>query len=209
MKKHHQVVERSRVQLAPLGKIESRTQFGGYALAVEQVVFALVNEEGLYLRACEALREYVAERPLETLVFRKRGIPVSLNYFKVDEALWRNPEHLLTLSAASLQAAQVELKARHDALRLKDLPNLSLRIEMMLREAGICTVKHLCEIGAKKSWLKLKAINQHVGFKTLLALQGAISGHHQAALPHAVKAELSDWYNATVKQVFQREGSGR
>ncbi|MEG3112833.1 MULTISPECIES: TfoX/Sxy family DNA transformation protein [unclassified Pantoea] len=200
MKKVHQVIERSKECLSPLGKIESRTQFGGYTLAVEKVVFALVNEDELYLRASEALREYVIERPLEPLIFRKRGLPVSLNYFKVDEALWQNAEHLLALSASALQAAQGELLTRHVSLRLKDLPNLSLRIEMLLREAGICTVKHLREMGAKQCWLKLKAINKHVGLNTLLALQGAISGHHHAALPPAVRAELSEWYKDTVKR---------
>ncbi|MDL4913426.1 MAG: TfoX/Sxy family DNA transformation protein [Enterobacterales bacterium endosymbiont of Blomia tropicalis] len=208
MKKAHQVVERSRECLASLGKIESRTQFGGYALAVEQVVFALINEDELYLRASEALREYVVKCPLETLVFRKRGIPVNLNYFKVDEALWCNAERLIALSASSLQTAQSELQSRHTSVRLKDLPNLSLRMELMLREVGICTVKHLCETGAKQCWLKLKAINQHVGLNTLLALQGAISGHHHAALPQAVKAELSEWYQNTVKHTLNTESSG-
>lgn len=56
MKKLNPIIERSRAQLAPLGTIESRTQFGGYALAVERVVFALVNNDALYLRASEPLR---------------------------------------------------------------------------------------------------------------------------------------------------------
>lgn len=58
MKKVNPVVERSRACLAPLGPIESRTQFGGYALAVESVVFALINKDELYLRASEPLRQY-------------------------------------------------------------------------------------------------------------------------------------------------------
>ncbi|PZD61673.1 competence protein TfoX, partial [Pantoea ananatis] len=36
MKKQKRIILRSIQQLAPLGKIESRTQFGGYALAVER-----------------------------------------------------------------------------------------------------------------------------------------------------------------------------
>lgn len=34
MKRNNPVVEQSKAQLAALGKIESRTQFGGYALTV-------------------------------------------------------------------------------------------------------------------------------------------------------------------------------
>lgn len=198
MKKVNPIVERSREQLAPLGTIESRTQFGGYALAVERVVFALVNNDALYLRASEPLREYIAVRPLEPLIFRKRGVLVSLNYFRVDDTLWHEPAHLLALSAASLETAQFDQHHKHSSPRLKDLPNLSVRMEMMLHEAGILNVQHLYEIGAKQSWLKLRAVNPHVGLQTLLALQGAISGHHYAALPQAVRAELDAWFQRTV-----------
>lgn len=205
MKKAHQVIEQSRQQLSALGKIESRTQFGGYALSVEKVVFALVNEGELYLRASEALRSYGANRRLVPLVSRKRGMPVMLDYYKVDESLWQNPDRLLALSRASLQEARASREAKTRSLRLKDLPNLSLRMEMMLRQVGICTVKHLHEVGARQSWLKLKALNKHLGLKTLFALQGAISGQHQAALPQAIKAELSEWYQQTIGQQTPRE----
>ncbi|KAF6667444.1 TfoX/Sxy family DNA transformation protein [Pantoea anthophila] len=198
MKKVNPVVERSRAHLAPLGAIESRTQFGGYALAVESVVFALINQGELYLRASEPLQAYITDRPLQPLVFRKRGKLVSLNYYRVDETLWRDPEHLLALSAASLETAQLELQDRQGSPRLKDLPNLSVRLEMMLYDAGIMSVNHLYQMGAKQCWLKLKAINQHVGFQTLLALQGAITGHHAAALPQATRAELNAWFQRTL-----------
>jgi len=199
MKKQHPVVERSRQRLAALGHIESRTQFGGYALAVEKVVFALVNDDALYLRASEALQAYAAQQPMQPLVFRKRGSAVCLNYFRVDEALWRDPHQLLTLSAASLHTARKEAQARQAPLRLKDLPNLSLRMELLLHEAGVQTVEHLIALGAKQCWLRLKAINQHIGFKTLLALEGAIEGRHQATLSQAVRAELNEWYLETLK----------
>lgn len=198
MKKVNPVVERSRAHLGPLGTIESRTQFGGYALAVESVVFALINKDELYLRASEPLRDYITDRPLQPLIFRKRGKSVKLDYFQVDEALWQDSDHLLTLSAASLETAQLELQHRQASPRLKDLPNLSVRMEVMLYEAGVMSVNHLYRMGAKQCWLKLKAINQHVGFQTLLALQGAITGHHAAALPLATRAELNAWFQRTL-----------
>lgn len=204
MKKQHHVIERSRQCLASLGNIQPRTQFGGYALTVEKVVFALVSEDGLYLRASEALREYVSNRPLEPLVFRKRGTAVSLNYFKVDHALWEDENRLISLSAAALHTAREEFNNRQRSSRLKDLPNLSLRLELLLLEAGISTIGDLIELGAKQSWLKLRAINQHVGFNTLLALEGAIKGRHQAALPQQVKAELDEWYKNALRQELNK-----
>ncbi|MDF7648022.1 TfoX/Sxy family DNA transformation protein [Candidatus Pantoea formicae] len=198
MKNRNPVVEQSKMQLASLGKIESRTQFGGYALTVEKVTFAYINEDALYLRASEALQMYHAKRALEPLVYSKRGMPVQLNYYKVDAKLWQDPEQLLRLSASSLRAAQNEMATRTVTLRLKDLPNLSLRMEMMLHKVGISSVKLLCETGSRQTWLKLRAKNKHIGLKTLFSLEGAISGHHQAALPVATREALSAWYVKTL-----------
>lgn len=200
MKRYNPVVEQSKVQLASLGKIESRTQFGGYALTVEKVIFAYINDDALYLRACEALHAYNTQRSLEPLIYRKRGIPVTLSYFKVDSQLWHDSEQLLRLSASSLRAAQDEAATRLVSLRLKDLPNLSLSLELMLHKVGISSVRLLCETGSRQCWLKLRALNKHIGLKTLLALEGAISGHHEAALPNAIREELYAWYLQMLRQ---------
>ncbi len=200
MKRKNEVVEQSIDALSVLGDIESRTQFGGYALAIERVVFAYIDNDTLYLRASEALRLYAVQRPLEPLVYRKRGIPVTLSYFKVDQQLWQDRRQLIRLSASSLQAAQADAAVKHISLRLKDLPNLSLRMELMLHKAGISSVESLQEMGSRQSWLKLRSVNKHVGLKTLLALEGAISGHHQAALPADVKEALSSWYQERLRR---------
>ena len=200
MKRKNEVVEQSIDALSVLGDIESRTQFGGYALAIERVVFAYIDNDTLYLRASEALRLYAVQRPLEPLVYRKRGIPVTLSYFKVDQQLWQDRRQLIRLSASSLQAAQADAAVKNISLRPKDLPNLSLRMELMLHKAGISSVESLQEMGSRQSWLKLRSVNKHVGLKTLLALEGAISGHHQAALPADVKEALSSWYQERLRR---------
>ena len=200
MKRKNEVVEQSIDALSVLGDIESRTQFGGYALAIERVVFAYIDNDTLYLRASEALRLYAVQRPLEPLDYRKRGIPVTLSYFKVDQQLWQDRRQLIRLSASSLQAAQADAAVKNISLRLKDLPNLSLRMELMLHKAGISSVESLQEMGSRQSWLKLRSVNKHVGLKTLLALEGAISGHHQAALPADVKEALSSWYQERLRR---------
>lgn len=164
------------------------------------MVFAYIDNDTLYLRASEALRLYAVQRPLEPLVYRKRGIPVTLSYFKVDQQLWQDRRQLIRLSASSLQAAQADAAVKNISLRLKDLPNLSLRMELMLHKAGISSVESLQEMGSRQSWLKLRSVNKHVGLKTLLALEGAISGHHQAALPADVKEALSSWYQERLRR---------
>ncbi|MFS2224926.1 TfoX/Sxy family DNA transformation protein [Pantoea sp. B65] len=203
MNNSKQRIAQSKLCLAPLGKIDARTQFGGYSLAVEKIVFAVVAEGELYLRACEQIQPYVGAGRMPRLIFHKRGMPVSLNYFRVDEALWAQPETLLALSRSALQCAQQQSQEKMENLRVKDLPNMGVRLEMMLRQVGICSVQSLRAEGAKRSWLKLKAQHKNLGINTLFALEGAITGRHQAALPDAVQQELRDWFNHAVKSCYE------
>lgn len=197
----------ARQQLSALGEISSRSQFGGYSLSVQSVVFALVSEGELYLRACEEVRPYIIEHNMKRLLFTKRGIPVELEYYRVEELLWQKPEELIALSQKCLQGAAQAKATQNKIRRLKDLPNLSLKLEVQLRRAGICTVEMLKEQGAKRCWLKLHAMNRNLGVNILFALHGAIQGMHYEALPLAIKEELRVWYNETV--LYQTQNKPR
>ena len=194
----NQRIIQSKQQLAALGNITVRSQFGGYSLAVEKVVFALVTDGELYLRASDTLISYLRTQSLPPLVIDKRGLQVTLRYYRIDDALWNNPPLLIKLSKSALTQALRQKNARQKNVRLKDLPNLGIRMEMLLREIGINSVGALREAGAKSCWLRLRMRNQHLGLSCLLALQGAISGHHQAALPAEIREELRNWFNCTV-----------
>lgn len=191
-------IARAKQQLSSLGEINSRSQFGGYSLSVKSVVFALVSEGELYLRACEEVKPYLVERKMEPLLFTKRGIPVELEYYRVDDPLWQQPDKLIALSQKCLEGAAQERAIQNKIRRLKDLPNLSLKLEVQLRRAGICTVEMLKEQGAKRCWLKLHALNRNLGVNILFALHGAIQGLHYEALPVAIKDELRGWYHETL-----------
>lgn len=188
-------IHKSQEYLSSLGKIGCRPLFGGYSLTVEGVVFAMVAEGELYLRACEQCADYFAQKSSSPLMYSKRGLPVALNYYRVDEELWENPDKLVELSIQALRSAQREkTKIKIRSRRLKDLPNLSLNIEVMLREVGIKDPQTLQLFGAKRSWLKIRNARRTVGIKVLLALAGAIHGVHEAVLPAEVRNELTEWW---------------
>ncbi|MFD1803048.1 TfoX/Sxy family DNA transformation protein [Mixta tenebrionis] len=193
-----QRIAQSKAQLAALGNITVRSQFGGYSLAVEKVVFALITNGELYLRGSETLNSYLSKQCLPPLVINKKGLPVILHYYRINEELWADRSLLIKLSKSALALARQQKNARRHTMRVKDLPNMGVRMETLLREIGINSVHALREAGAKDCWLRLRARNQHLGLNCLLALQGAISGHHQAALPAEVKEELRHWFYYTV-----------
>ncbi|WAH53387.1 TfoX/Sxy family DNA transformation protein [Pseudescherichia vulneris] len=190
----YQRIYQSREYLSPLGHIHHRALFGGYSLAIEDTVFAMVAEGALYLRACEESAPYYTNAKAPLLTFVKRGRPVLLNYFRVDDGLWQDRETLLTLCQYSLAAAQREKIARRAQKRLRDLPNLNFQLETLLWEAGVKDEPGLKQLGAKACWLRLKERSPQLSIKVLFALEGAITGLHEAALPAETRRELTVWF---------------
>ena len=187
-------IYKSQEYLATLGTIEYRSLFGSYSLTVDDTVFAMVSDGELYLRACEQSAQYCVKHPPVWLTYKKCGRSVTLNYYRVDESLWRNQLKLVRLSKYSLDAA------------LKDLPNMSLHLEAILGEVGIKDVRALRILGAKMCWLRLRQQNSLVTEKILFMLEGAIIGIHEAALPVARRQELAEWADSlTPKQEFPAE----
>lgn len=168
-------IYKSQEYLATLGTIEYRSLFGSYSLTVDDTVFAMVSDGELYLRACEQSAQYCVKHPPVWLTYKKCGRSVTLNYYRVDESLWRNQLKLVRLSKYSLDAALKEKSTRNTRERLKDLPNMSFHLEAILGEVGIKDVRALRILGAKMCWLRLRQQNCLVTEKILFMLEGPLS----------------------------------
>ncbi|NKI73390.1 TfoX/Sxy family DNA transformation protein [Dickeya sp. CFBP 2040] len=193
----------AKALFAPLGHIFSRSQFGGYSIAADGVIFALVSSGELYLRAAPRNEGFFLEQQAPKLIYTKRGLPVPLNYYLVSEELWRDESALLELASLSLQGACQDKAARKRCIRLKDLPNINHDLERLLWKVGIKNIDELHRLGAKISYLKLRSVSQNLSVNVLLALAGAICGVHQAALPQGMRSELIEWFENTSPRAFR------
>lgn len=190
-------VSESQDLFTSLGNIRSRSQFGGYSLSANGVMFALVSDGYLYLRATPENEMHFRRMGMESLIYRKRGIAIALRYFKVDEKLWQDTAQLLTLAKSSLQGMLDDIKTKKDGeARLKDLPNISLNLERLLWQVGVSTSSQLRAQGACETYLKLRTIKSNLGLNVLLALEAAIQGFHHAALPMASREVLMKWFTS-------------
>lgn len=194
-------IYKSQECLTSLGTIRYRSLFGSYSLTVEDTVFAMVASGELYLRACEQSVQYCVKHSPVWLTFMKRGRPVILNYYKVDDALWRNQQQLVSLSKFSLDAAVKEKQSRFLQHRLRELPNMTFHLETLLNEAGVNDESTLRMLGAQMCWLKLRQINPALTVKILYALEGAIGGVHEAALPAIRRQELVEWVRSLTPEL--------
>ncbi|WP_047043521.1 TfoX/Sxy family DNA transformation protein [Vibrio mexicanus] len=181
-----------------LGRIKSRSMFGGFGIFADDTMFALVVRDKLHLRANDKTSNEFKSLGYKPYVYKKRGFPVVTKYFALPESWSENPEKTLSDARDALAAAKVEkeTQATSKPERLKDLPNLRLATERMLKKAGIESVPELEAKGAVEAF---KAIRQthssDVGLELLWALEGAIKGTHWSVIPQARRDELANRVN--------------
>ncbi|MGP4871306.1 TfoX/Sxy family protein, partial [Klebsiella pneumoniae] len=78
--------------VSPLGQLHTRPLFGGYSLAIDDTVFAMVAEGNIYLKACEQSAAYRVEHRNPLLTLRRHGRIVPLKYYQIDDTLWRDEQ---------------------------------------------------------------------------------------------------------------------
>lgn len=192
-------ITQAKAYFAILGEITTRSQFGGYGLLANGVMFAVIAENELYLRATDRLEPLFRARGMVKMTYSKRGMPMVMRYYWVDESLWQEPKTLLSFAWQAFHEADKELKLKKRGRdRLKDLPNIDVSLERLLWMVGIHNSYELRLLGAKACYLKLSKQNKRLSIKVLFALAGAIAGYHHAALPKQQRETLTAWFNENV-----------
>jgi DNA transformation protein len=94
-------------QLGGLGVVSVRRMFGGAGVYCGRVMFALVADDTLYLKADETSRgDFEAER-LEPFTYQtKDGRNTVMSYWRAPERLFDEPDEMLAWARKALAAAQ-------------------------------------------------------------------------------------------------------
>ncbi|CAH0533122.1 DNA transformation protein TfoX1 [Vibrio stylophorae] len=186
--------------LEELGEIKSRSMFGGYGLYHEGFMFALIATDKVYLRASMELEKNFLAMGLEQYVYMKNGKPVALRYYLVPEQYLQPASAFLALVKEAIELAMQEHedKQKESQQRLKDLPNLDVSSERMLKKAGIHSYEDLKACGAIEAYRRVCEVNSNIhSLKLLWAIAGALEGCHAAILPKPVKDALLQELEAT------------
>lgn len=187
------VLKDSLLLFEQLGHIKSRLMFGGFGIFVDDVMFALVVNDLLHIRACEKNSKQFDDNNYQPYVYKKRGFPVVTKYFALPAEIWHNTDEILSIAQVALEAAQLEKESTtvEKPCRLKDLPNLRLGTERMLKKAGIMSVADLKQQGAVRAFKALQSIQEdELNIELLWALEGALSGTHWSVVSMKRRGEL-------------------
>jgi DNA transformation protein len=94
-------------QLAGLGAVTVRRMFGGAGVYCGGVMFGLIADDTLYLKADEKSRADFEAESLEPFTYQaKGGRSTVMSYWRAPERLYDEPEEMLAWASKALATAQ-------------------------------------------------------------------------------------------------------
>lgn len=179
--------------LSQFGDTEKRSMFGGTGFFVGGAMFALLKEERLYLRGGNEFTEKLVEKECKKFVHVKKSSTAIVNYYDITDLYEQKNTGLDALVRKSLDNSVAEKEYRDSKLnkRLRDLPNLRLTIERMLKKAEIENVDTFFSLAPEEIFRKVQeAHGYNVDIKLLWMFAGAQTGIHWTLLTEDVKQQL-------------------
>ncbi len=179
--------------LSQFGETEKRSMFGGTGFFVNGAMFALVKEDKIYLRGGESLTEVLVSKECKKFVHVKKSSTAIVNYYDITALYEAKDKGLDELVANSVRTSVAEKEYRDSKInkRLRDLPNLRLTIERMLKKAGIDDVDTFFSMSPDELFLKVREAHGYdVDIKLLWMFAGAQTGVHWTLLTDDTKQQL-------------------
>ena len=94
--------------LGPFGTVGARRMFGGHGVYLDGLMFAIISEDTLYLKADEMNRIEFEQAGCEIFGYARKGRRTTLGFFRAPEDAMESPELMLpwarTAYAAALRA---------------------------------------------------------------------------------------------------------
>lgn len=174
--------------------LTSRSMFGGFGIFADGTMFALVVDDKIHLRAGDDNEKEFKERGLTPYIdTKKASMRVSTRYYAIPNEWWQDKDMINKEAKQALIMAKRDKMKNVKATRIKDLPNMRISTERMLRKAGITTPEALKATGAAIAFKWIQENQQStLSFDMLWALEGAISGIHARVVSLKRRRELLD-----------------
>lgn len=174
----------------------TKSVFGNTGIFYRGAMFAQVNNEQLLLRGCGGVTPVLKQLGCKPYVHQKKRTASTMNYFDVSQLIDRDESCVRELAVHSYQAALEDRQTKEDNCmsKLRELPNMSNRLERMLSRCGITTVEAFKERGAVACYIEMcnlhgiSVVTQDVLFK----LYGAIHHIHWQLVSEEDKQHLMD-----------------
>ena len=172
---------------------QTRSMFGGTGLFIDDAKFALISNDCCYLGGGNGLDEVFTQLNCEKYKHVKKQTTATVNYYDVTDLFESGYAGLDELVQKSIEYSIKERKYQKSSAsrRLRDLPNMQLTLERMVKKAGVDDVETFLELGPVKVFNKVKvAYGNDVDVKLLWKFAGATDGVHWKLIQEPRKKQL-------------------
>ena len=105
MAKENEFVEYVLELLGPLGPVKAKAMFGGFGIYRNNLMFGLIADETLYLKADEKTRPEFEAKGLPPFTYEKKGKKYSMSYYQAPEEALEDPEEMAVWAEKAYGAA--------------------------------------------------------------------------------------------------------
>ncbi|WP_109079188.1 TfoX/Sxy family DNA transformation protein [Aggregatibacter kilianii] len=186
-----------------VGEVSIKNLFTGYGIFHSGIMFALHQNDSIFLRAEDDLVPY-----LESLGAVAYSIdPNNTNklalhrYYQLPHSLRKNKS--LFEKTIKLSIQQAKLKKLAEELtkkeRVKELANFSVKHERLLAKINIHTVSEFQSLGAIHSYVRLKKLGISANVELLWTLCGALKNKHVSLLTDKEKSTILSKVNVLLE----------
>lgn len=175
------------------GVFQKHSMFGGIGLFIQDAMFVLMSDGGLYLRGGGRLDADLRALGCSRYRHVKKQAVVTVNYYDISTLYNERYSGLDVLIKRSIRMSIANKAYRRSAesKRLRDLPNMRLTLERMVKKAGISNVSSFMEFGAAEVYRRVR--HQYGGntdINLLWKFAGAVEGIHWRLLSNKTKKQL-------------------
>ncbi|MDG3087960.1 TfoX/Sxy family DNA transformation protein [Vibrio hannami] len=179
--------------LKNFGPYLKRSMFGGTGIFLNDAMYALVIEDQLYLRGGEELDEVLTSKGCKKYRHVKKQTTATVNYYDISELFEANDLEIETLIKRSIELS-IEYKNSQKStsnIRLRDLPNMQLTLERMVKKSGVKNVSEFISLGPEVVFRKVQdEYGKDVDTRLLWKFAGAVDGVHWELLDAGRKKQL-------------------
>jgi len=177
------------------GESQKRSMFGGIGLFQKDAMYALLTNDCIYIRGGDELDDRLIALGCEKYRHVKKQTVATVNYYDITALFADGYSDLDEIVGTSIKKAVDQRVVQKSSLnrRLRDLPNMQLTLERMVKKAGVEDVDTFIKLGAPEVFNKVcKAYGNDVDIKLLWKFAGAIEGIHWKLLQEPRKRQLLD-----------------
>ena len=105
MRTHNEFLDYLLESLEPFGPVRAQAMFGGFGIFRHGLMFAIVDQDTLYLKVDAHNRGDFETRGLKAFTYKRKGEEVALSYYEAPHQAIDDPEELCRWAQQAYDAA--------------------------------------------------------------------------------------------------------